>query len=267
MMTNDDANAGDDSSDYPATTVQFDVGGTLFKTSQSVFRRVKQQHDECTMLERLVSETWLLDPTIPIFIDRSPVLFGYVLDYLRYGSITLPITVSKEMFVRDLDYYGIFPIDGSTIRTSPELWAEEVEKRHDDIENINKTIAQLVEQRHYLELCNHIDLFANHCSNEYINGSCIVDIYIPQNAAMTTNNNNYYNESNNEGKFWNSAMAVYMCKNTKEDEEEDEDNNKAMMLFQKSLSKFGLRLKDINIHGARCTLLVERLSSSNKWVV
>jgi hypothetical protein len=261
-MTNDDANDGDDSSDYTATTVQFDVGGTLFKTSRSIFRRGSQQHGECTMLERLVSETWLHNPTIPIFIDRSPVLFGYVLDYLRYGSITLPITVSKEMFVRDLDYYGIFPIDGSTIRTSPELWADEVDKRHEDIENINKAIAHLVQQRRYLELCNHIDLFANHCSNEYINGSCIVDIYIP--TAMTTNNN-YYNESNNEGTFWDSAMAVYMCKNTKE-EEEDEDN-KAMMLFQKSLSKFGLRLKDINVHGARCTLLVERLSSCKKWAV
>ena len=265
MMNNDNANIAEDS-DRPAT-VQFDVGGTLFKTTRSLFRG--SRHVERTMLGRLVSETWLLDPTKPVFIDRSAVLFGHVLDYLRYGSIALPVTISKDMFLRELDYYGVLPIDcSSTITTSAELhWADEVDKRHDDIEYIDKTIANLVERRRYLELCNNIDLLANHCSNEYINGSCIVDIYIPA-AAMTNNNNNDHNTSN-EGKIWNGAMAVCTCKNgSKEEEDDEEEQNMEIMLLQKSLSKFGLRLRDINIHGNRCTMLLERLSSSKtNWVV
>lgn len=253
MMKNDGAKADDDS-DYPAT-VQFDVGGTLFKTARSLFHGPGQH--ECTMLGRLVSETWLVDPSIPVFIDRSAVLFAYVLDYLRYGSITLPITISKDVFLRDLDYYGIpLPIEG-TIKTDdgPELWAHEVEKRHDDIENIDRMIANLVEQRLYLVLCNHIDLLANHCSNEYINGSCVVDIYC---AAINNSHIDHYTSSN-EGKIWNGAIAVCMCKNSSKKEEDME-----IMLFQKSLYKFGLRFKDINIHGNRCTMLLERLLSSNK---
>jgi len=168
------------------------------------------------------------------------------------------------MFLRELDYYGVLPIDCSgTITTSTELhWADEVEKRHDDIEHIDKTIANLVKQRRYLELCNNIDLLANHCSNEYINGSCIVDIYIP--AAAMTNNNDH--NTSNEGKIWNGAMAVCTCKNGSKEEEEEQ--NMEIMLLQKSLSKFGLRLRDINIHGNRCTMLLERLSSSKtNWVV
>ena len=258
MMNNDNTNIAEDS-DHPAT-VQFDVGGTLFKTSRSLFRG--SRHVERTMLGRLVSETWLLDPTVPVFIDRSAVLFGHVLDYLRYGGIALPITISRDMFLRELDYYGVLPIDCSgTITTSAELhWADEVEKRNDDIEHIDKTIANLVKQRGYLELCNNIDLLANHCSNEYINGSCIVDIYIP--AAAMTNNNNYDHNTSNERKIWNGAMAVCTCKNGSKKEEEEEEQNMEIMLLQKSLSKFGLRLRDINIHGNRCTMLLERMSSS-----
>ena len=65
------------------------------------------------MLERLVSDTWQKDSkdhTKPIFINRDGDTFAYVLNYLRYGRVTLPDTIPEDMFLLDLDFYGIEPI-------------------------------------------------------------------------------------------------------------------------------------------------------------
>lgn len=43
----------------------------------------------------------------PIFIDRDSHRFSYVLDYMRDGGIIeLPVTISKDSFIKDLIYYG-----------------------------------------------------------------------------------------------------------------------------------------------------------------
>uniref|UniRef100_A0A7S2PBS9 BTB domain-containing protein n=1 Tax=Skeletonema marinoi TaxID=267567 RepID=A0A7S2PBS9_9STRA len=92
--------------------VTFDVGGKIFKTSRSCL----QNHAGIHMLERLVSDTWQKDKdhTKPIFIDRDGDTFAYVLNYLRYGHVTLPATVLPEdMFLLDLDFYGIEPTEDS----------------------------------------------------------------------------------------------------------------------------------------------------------
>ena len=83
-------------------TVQFDVGGKLFKVSRDLI----DQHPE-TMLAKLISETWEKDPDKQIFIDRDGNLFSHALNYLRYGSIELPSSIPRSMFDRELDYYGI----------------------------------------------------------------------------------------------------------------------------------------------------------------
>ena len=112
-------------------TVKFNVGGKLFETAQSLV----DQH-EGTMLARLVSETWNDDPSKPVFIDRNGDIFSHVLDYLRYGSITLPAMIPKDMFLRDLDFYGIIP-DQGTVKTYSEGWANEVVRREERIKNID----------------------------------------------------------------------------------------------------------------------------------
>ncbi|KAL7533678.1 hypothetical protein ACHAWF_004585, partial [Thalassiosira exigua] len=66
-----------------------------------------------TMLGRLVSDAWQEDPEEAVFIDRNGDTFAYVLDYLRYGSIDLPITVPKATFDREIDYYGIRSVEGT----------------------------------------------------------------------------------------------------------------------------------------------------------
>eukprot|EP00984_Skeletonema_dohrnii_P030832 scaffold22661_cov157-Skeletonema_dohrnii-CCMP3373.AAC.2 len=91
--------------------VTFDVGGKIFKTSRSCL----QNHAGIHMLERLVSDTWQKDKdhTKPIFIDRDGDTFAYVLNYLRYGRVTLPGNVPEDMFLLDLDFYGIEPTEDS----------------------------------------------------------------------------------------------------------------------------------------------------------
>jgi hypothetical protein len=108
-------------------TVTFDVGGKLFKTSRSLIL----QH-EGTLLARLVSDTWQVDPTKPIFIDRNGTTFDCILDYLRYGRITLPVTVSKEMFLLDMDFYGIAHDEGS-VKASSDEWSAQVSYRLDNL--------------------------------------------------------------------------------------------------------------------------------------
>ena len=42
-----------------------------------------------------------------IFIDRDGYLFRHVLNYLRDGKVILPITIDKNAFLFELQYYGI----------------------------------------------------------------------------------------------------------------------------------------------------------------
>jgi BTB/POZ domain len=108
--------------------VVFDVGGRLFKIRRSILESFPY-----TILAQSASDLWntrsapvlVLGSTEgefsstpatseennkkhqqPIFIDRDSHRFSYVLDYMRDGSIALPITISKESFLKDLHYFG-----------------------------------------------------------------------------------------------------------------------------------------------------------------
>ena len=123
--------------------VHLDVGGKIFKTSRSLLEKYKE-----SVLATLVS-----DKQDIVFIDRSGDIFTHVLDYLRYGSISLPVTVSKDMFLRDLDFYGIVPED-DTVKTYSEGWASRVSNRRQNITS--------------LQLEQNIDLLANFCANQHL---------------------------------------------------------------------------------------------------
>ena len=194
----------DDSVSMP--TVTFDVGGKVFKTARSLFL----QHED-TMIARLVSDTWQADPNKPVFIDRNGDTFGYFLDYLRYGSITLPIAVSKDMFLRDLDFYGILPSKG-TVKTSSEAWAAQVKDRHDKSRDLET-------ERQHIELINSIDILANHCASQYVLGFSRIFVVLAD-------------DKDKAAKKLFDAAAVSATGKYKE-------------TLQNSLSKFGLRLKEI----------------------
>ena len=193
-------------------TVKFNVGGKAFETARSLFL----QHED-TMLARLVSDTWQEDPTKPVFIDRDGDTFRSVLDYLRYGSITLPMTVSKEMFLRDMDFYGIVHVEG-TVKTTSEAWAAQVDNRH-------KTLRTLEAERSHLELVNDIDLLANYCAGQYLLGTRQLRV----GASIEGNDP----DKATKDKLSRTASQV-------------RPDGKYKETFQGSLSKFGLRLVEID---------------------
>lgn len=94
-----------------AETVQFNVGGKMFEVSRALI----DQHPNA-MLSKMISENWVTETDDPLFIDRDGDIFSHVLNYCRYGSIDLPVSIPKTMFQRELDYYGINSRD-SNIKT------------------------------------------------------------------------------------------------------------------------------------------------------
>jgi hypothetical protein len=72
----------------------------------------------------MISETWEQEQGKPMFIDRDSDLFAQVLNYLRYGSIELPVTITPAMFQRELDYYAIPAADGSVTHVKKKSIAQ-----------------------------------------------------------------------------------------------------------------------------------------------
>ena len=81
---------------------KFNVGGQHYEVSRSLL----QSHPD-TMLAKSASDQWQEDPESEIFIERDGARFRFVMDYLRDGNVTLPITETKEAFVAELEYYNI----------------------------------------------------------------------------------------------------------------------------------------------------------------
>jgi BTB/POZ domain len=95
--------------------IVFDVSGHIFKVRRSVLDTFPD-----TMLARSASDIWnsnwdsakasnvLVSITKPpIYIDRDSHIFSYVIKYMRESSVALPITISKDSFLRELQYFGL----------------------------------------------------------------------------------------------------------------------------------------------------------------
>ena len=90
--------------------VKFNVGGHRYEVSRSMLSLHPQ-----TMLAKSASEQWQTDPEKEIFIDRDGATFGHVLNYLRDGKVSLPITIRKETLLSELEYYGVDGVEETTI--------------------------------------------------------------------------------------------------------------------------------------------------------
>ena len=82
--------------------VKFNVGGTRYEVARSLI----EMHPD-TMLARVVSKEWQLDPSKEVFIERNGSRFKYVLDYLRDGKALVSNDVCKESILAELQYFGI----------------------------------------------------------------------------------------------------------------------------------------------------------------
>ena len=60
-----------------------------------------------SVLALTVSEQCKDNDETEVFIDRDGTIFRYVLNYLRDGHVTIPITETIEALMKELDWYGI----------------------------------------------------------------------------------------------------------------------------------------------------------------
>jgi hypothetical protein len=83
-------------------TVTFNVGGQKYEISRSQFDKYPD-----SMLAKTVSDRWLEDPSQEIFIDRDGSLFRHVLSFIRDGKVFLWHGITREEFIKELEYFGI----------------------------------------------------------------------------------------------------------------------------------------------------------------
>uniref|UniRef100_A0A146KJJ7 BTB/POZ domain-containing protein KCTD16 n=2 Tax=Lygus hesperus TaxID=30085 RepID=A0A146KJJ7_LYGHE len=82
-----------------STVVELNVGGVLYTTTSETL---------APLLSRLEDPSTLKDSKGRLFVDRDGVLFRYILDYLRSGSLVLPDCFrEKERLKREALHYGL----------------------------------------------------------------------------------------------------------------------------------------------------------------
>jgi hypothetical protein len=165
-------------------TVTFDVGGKVHR----VFRSLIEQH-AATILARLISDTWQSvdqahDAEHSIFIDRNGDRFAYVLDFLRYGRVILPYYMPKDLFLLDLDFYGISGVPDDSVTNGHAHFgtAQGVEELQEEKANLESCMATI-------ELKLGAIIFASHCFGLYSEqkgkGDKHVTITFPKNANLS----------------------------------------------------------------------------------
>ena len=94
--------------------VNINVGGTMFTVNPST---VMQYPD--TMLGSMLSERWNTDDgdkdRDPIFVDRDPVLFRYILGFYRNGKIVIPCTITIAEVFAEVEYFAL-PLEKEDIQ-------------------------------------------------------------------------------------------------------------------------------------------------------
>lgn len=82
------------------STLKLNVGGTIFETRRSTLVSGSQ------FFEALLSDRWKGTACVtdePLFLDRDPVGFGHVLNYLRDANYPFPTSNYRH----ELDFYGV----------------------------------------------------------------------------------------------------------------------------------------------------------------
>lgn len=100
--------------------VELDVGGRIFKTRQSTLVNGSE------FFRVMFSPQW--NSENPIFIDRDPVGFSHVLNFLRDPNYPFP----RETYGHELEFYGVcVPVDESVV--TPEMKDDEMVRAHEII--------------------------------------------------------------------------------------------------------------------------------------
>lgn len=175
------------------TTVQFNVGGKIFAVEQSLLLKFDDR-----MMLRVAAE--MADTTEDdIFIDRDGERFAYILDYMRYGKVHLPLSISKGSFLSDLLFYGL-----------------QVKEDHIIVSGSCASQLQLCIKRHHerlrlIELERQCRLYAKACLDHIIARS-IADMTKDNDKTINLYSLQYFqatplNEEN--GRFISDILAEY----------------------------------------------------------
>ncbi|GFH55450.1 hypothetical protein CTEN210_11926 [Chaetoceros tenuissimus] len=89
-------------------TVMLNVGGCLYTVSLELLKIWAKKGSP--ILYDIVSES----NENPISVDGDGRIFKYVLHYMRYGQVTLPVREDLEPFHDELDRFGINPIENNS---------------------------------------------------------------------------------------------------------------------------------------------------------
>lgn len=105
--------------------VTLNVGGTMFTTTRSTL-----MNEPNSMLSRMFSpaDSWsnITDPNGAVLIDRSPVYFEPILNYLRHGQLILDKGVNPQGVLEEAKFFGI-----SSILEQLEEMVKSMEKSDD----------------------------------------------------------------------------------------------------------------------------------------
>lgn len=145
-----------------SSKVTFDVGGKPFKVSRSLLEMYPD-----SMLARSASKTWHTNEDEAIYIDRDYTLFRYVLNYLRDMKVSLPLTVTKDELLMELDYYGIDAdidaIDDSLTQGIQNT--QSLNHSYGRLADASKTLDVLIEEKE--KECNSLRV-AKQCIEKYV---------------------------------------------------------------------------------------------------
>ena len=86
--------------------INLNVGGTKFSTSRQTLTQISDTFFTGLLSGRIMT---FRDDTGAIFIDRDPVLFRVILNYLRNRSLSLDEIKLKEL-KHEAEFYGLAPL-------------------------------------------------------------------------------------------------------------------------------------------------------------
>lgn len=165
--------------------IHFNVGGTVFSMLESTIA-VKGSYFESILSTDI---SCIRDKDGNIFIDRSPVYFSLILDYLRSGEIVLDVGTNRNLLLTEINYYGLTQLE-EKIQSMKEVVYDRLIKL-----NVRGTVYHVLESG--LENSGFLQCQPNWTADDeiYISKSCsqfnhIVELlhdsnYYPQDILQT----------------------------------------------------------------------------------
>ena len=142
--------------------ITFNIGGQRYEISRSLLDQFPE-----SMLANCASGQWLENPEKEIFIERDGAAFRYILNYMRDGSVFLPVTERKQSFIKELEYYGIEARDSDINDGKAKLTQysfQLADSIHSELKNFKNQMEWDIEGLRLAIFCTD-EFFKNHHSN------------------------------------------------------------------------------------------------------